>query len=62
MVHSIPYVQSIYVFDHYGHRYGSDKHSLKSLKFTSIEEASWYERAKDEKGYYIIEINADDIF
>ena len=62
MVHSIPYVQSIYVFDNYGHRYGSDKHSLKSLKFESIEEASWYERAKDEKGYYIIEINADDIF
>ena len=56
MVHSIPYVQSIYVFDHYGHRYGSDKHSLKSLKFTYIEEASWYERAKDEKGYYIIAI------
>lgn len=62
MIHSIPSVESIYVFDNYGHRYGSDKQSLKSLKISDIKQAPWYERVEEKEGYYIIELNAENIF
>ncbi len=62
LMDSTPHIKSVYIFDNYGNRYGSDKKSLKKLNIKNIKDAWWYDDVAKQKGYYIVRLNADRIF
>ncbi len=62
LMDSTPHIKSVYIFDNYGNRYGSDKKSLKKLNIKKIKDAWWYDDVVKQKGYYIVRLNADRIF
>lgn len=62
LMDSLPYIHSIYIFDHYGNQYGVDKQSFKVLGIHAIEEAEWYKEVEEKQGYYIVKLNAEHIF
>ncbi len=62
LMDSAPYIKSVYIFDNFDTRYGSDKKYLKSLKIQNIKNAYWYKDVEKEQGYYIVRLNADSVF
>ena len=60
LVESMPYISSIYIFDNFGHKYGVDKFSMKSFKFSRVEDAGWYKEVMARKGFYILKLNAGE--
>lgn len=60
MISSLPFVESLYLFNLKGNHYGSDRDYFKY--FSSIEnitEAEWYKDVEKEQGYYILRHNGD---
>lgn len=53
MMQAMPYIQSIYIFDNYGNRYGCDKDYIKTLNISNIKYAPWYEEVKPESVKFI---------
>lgn len=62
LMDSTPHIKSVYIFDNYDNKYGSDKNYLKSLKIKNIRDAKWYPDVVRQQGYYIVRLNADRIF
>ena len=62
MMQAMPYIQSIYIFDNYGNRYGCDKDYIKTLNISNIKYAPWYEEVKEKDGYFVYKLNANHIF
>ncbi len=60
--YSVPYFESIYLFDNYGNTYGADKKGFKAYNFELVKTADWYKKVKEKDGYYILELNANHIF
>ena len=59
-ISSLPFVESLYLFNLKGNHYGSDRDYFKY--FSSIEnitEAEWYKDVEKEQGYYILRHNGD---
>lgn len=61
-MNTVSYIDSIYIYDNLGIRYGVDNNSMKTLRIGRIEYAEWYKEVNSQKGYYKIILNADDIF
>jgi two-component system, sensor histidine kinase YesM len=62
LMDSTPHINSVYIFDNFDNRYGSDKRYFKSLKIKNIKNAEWYGYVSRQQGYYIVRRNADNIF
>lgn len=62
LMDSAQHIDSVYIFDNFNTRYGSAKESLKSLKIKNIKSAQWYDDVSKRGGYYIVRLNADNIF
>ena len=62
LTESMPDISSVYLFDHAGNRFAMDKIQNKTLAISDITKASWYRKAEESKGYYILRLNAGDIF
>jgi two-component system sensor histidine kinase YesM len=60
MIDSMNNVSSIYIYDNFGNKYYIDKQSRKSFKLNKVESANWYKAAINEKGYYILRLNAGE--
>jgi two-component system sensor histidine kinase YesM len=62
LMDSTPHIKSVYIFDNFNNRYGSDKKYLKKLYIKNIKDARWYKDVEKQQGYYIVRLNADKIF
>ncbi|AEY64437.1 histidine kinase [Clostridium sp. BNL1100] len=62
LMDSTPHIKSVYIFDNYDNRYGSDKKYLKKLNIGNIKNAWWYDDVVKQQGYYIVRLNADRVF
>lgn len=62
LMDSMPYIESVYIFDNYNNCYGVDKKYLKSLKINNLRQASWYDDVLKQDGYYILRLNSMQIF
>jgi two-component system sensor histidine kinase YesM len=62
LMDSMPYIESVYIFDNYNNCYGVDKKYLKSLKINNLQQASWYDDVLKQDGYYILRLNSMQIF
>ncbi|MFT8348348.1 sensor histidine kinase [Clostridium saccharoperbutylacetonicum] len=60
IIDSMNNVSSIYIYDNFGNKYYIDKQSRKSFKLNKVENANWYKTAINEKGYYILRLNAGE--
>lgn len=60
IIDSMNNVSSIYIYDNSGNKYYIDKQSRKSFKLNKVENANWYKAAINEKGYYILRLNAGE--
>ncbi len=55
-----PHTAALYLFDTNGQKYGVDNYSLQKFSFSRVEEASWYQRLMDQKGYYLLLLNGGE--
>ncbi len=60
IIDSMNNVSSIYIYDNFGNKYYIDKQPKKSFKLDRIEDANWYKTVMEEKGYYILRLNAGE--
>lgn len=56
---SLPFVDSLYVFDFRGNYYGIDKKYYKSSTLKNITEADWYQEVEALQGYFLLQPNGD---
>lgn len=62
LINSMPSIESIYIFDNYGHYYGTGRGMHYSLKIGSITDAPWYKQAMDLRGTSLFQLHANNIF
>jgi two-component system sensor histidine kinase YesM len=62
LINTMPSIESIYVFDNYGHCYGTGRGMNYSLKISSITEAPWYNQVVNLRGASLFRLHANDIF
>jgi two-component system sensor histidine kinase YesM len=62
LTETMPDISSVYLFDHMGNRFAMDKVQNKTLAISDITKASWFRKAEESKGYYILRLNAGGIF
>lgn len=56
---SLPFVESLYLFDLDGQSYGIDKKYYKTSSLKRIQDAVWYKDVMEKEGYYILRYNGD---
>jgi two-component system sensor histidine kinase YesM len=62
LINTMPSIESIYVFDNYGHCYGAGRGMNYSLKISSIAEAPWYNQVVNLRGASLFRLHANNIF
>ena len=58
IVNYTPLISSIYIYDNAGNMYFTQKSADSALMLSNITEASWYKEAVNNKGEYILRLNA----
>ncbi|WP_416200921.1 MAG: histidine kinase [Thermocaproicibacter melissae] len=62
LINTMPSIESIYVFDNYGHFYGAGRGMNYSLKLSSITGAPWYKQVVNLRGASLFQLHANNIF
>jgi len=62
LINTMPSIESIYVFDNYGHCYGAGRGMNYTLKISRITEAPWYNEVVDLNGASLFRLHANNIF
>jgi two-component system sensor histidine kinase YesM len=62
LINTMPSIESIYVFDNYGHFYGAGRGMNYTLRISNITEAPWYKQVKNLRGASLFQFRANDIF
>lgn len=62
LINTMPSIESIYVFDNYGHCYGVDRGMNYSLKISRTTDAPWYNQVVNLNGSSLFRLHANDIF
>lgn len=62
LMNSMPSIDSLYIFDNYGHCYGAGRRPYHSLKINNVQEADWYKQVVALQGSCLLRLNANDIF
>lgn len=58
IVNYTPLISSIYIYDNAGNMYFTQKSADSALVLSNITETNWYKEAVDNKGEYILRLNA----
>ncbi|MDO8685222.1 MAG: sensor histidine kinase [Clostridiales bacterium] len=58
IVNYTPLISSIYIYDNAGNRYFTQKSADSAVILSNITETSWYKEAANNKGEYILRLNA----
>lgn len=61
-IEAFPFISSIYLFDNRSRRFGIDKMPMKTLRYSHISKAPWFEDAQNAQGGYLFMLNAGDVF
>lgn len=62
LINTMPSIESIYVFDNYGHFYGAGRGMNYSLKLSSITGAPWYKQVVNLRGASLFQLHTNNIF
>ncbi len=55
-----PHTAALYLFDTTGQKYGVDNYSIQQFSFTKVEDALWYPKLMEQKGYYLLVLNGGE--
>lgn len=62
LTNSMPSIESIHVFDNFGHCYGAGREIYYGLKINDISDAPWYKQVMALRGSSLLRLHANDIF
>lgn len=62
LMQAVPIIDSVNIFDNSGHRFAVGTQQLPTFMEAHIEDASWYEQVKHNKGKYILRLNGSGAF
>jgi two-component system sensor histidine kinase YesM len=62
LMNSMPSIDSLYVFDNYGHCYGTGRQPPHNLKIKNVQSADWYNQVFNLQGACLLRMHANSIF